>query len=182
MDNQISFKKKNNKILNLICLTIQLGSLVVAGLFFYITFSHRLAFIPCTMRTQTLNKVECYTENLDELKQDVDKLFGNPFYIIHYNSNLDVYILGQTNIYLRQIYIKKDIENWQFVFTLAHELVHLTKFTASERYCHLTAFQNLMASNNKYFKYVAQLWLNIDILGGIDHEYSFAGYVQNLYN
>lgn len=182
MDIKFSSERTTKKILNVISLIVHLCSLIVASIFLYINFSHRLSYVSCTINAKSIEQVECYTEDLDELKQDIDKLFGNPFYIIHYNSDLDVYILGQTNIYLRQIYIKKGIENWQFVFTLAHELVHLTKFTASERYCHLTAFQNLMASDNEYFKYVAQLWLNIDILGGVDQEYSFAGHVQNLYN
>lgn len=182
MDNSLLYKKIFKKIINILSFIVRIGSLFIGGLFLYINFSHRLEFIPPSQKITTLNYVECYTSDFNELKKDIDKLFGNPLYIIHYNSNLDETILGQTNIYLRQVYIKKDIRDWEFVFTLAHELVHLTEFTGSERYCHLVAFNNLMASNCKYFEYVAQLWLNYDILGQVDYEYSFAGYVQNLYN
>ena len=105
-------------------------------------------------------------------------MFGKPLYKIHYVNDLPSGILGQTNIFLRQVWIDDELEEWKFVFTLAHELVHLTKFTGSERYCHLTAYNKLMASDCEYFKYVAKKWLNIDILKGVPEEYSFAGWVD----
>lgn len=181
MDNYVSFKKATKKILIAINVIIYVCSLFIVSLFLHSKLSYKLPYIPCNMQPKLIETVECYTSDRNKLKNDIDKLFGHPIYFLHY-TKLNSNILGYTSIYFGQIYIQNNIKDWEFVFTLAHELVHLTKFTASERYCHLTSFQKLMTSDNEYFKYVAQLWLNIDILGGLAQEYSFAGYVQSLYN
>ena len=173
--------QKNNvilKIFNIFGHFVRFVSLIIVSLFLYISFSHRMEYKPCQGEIKQVQFVECYTNEREVLKKDIDDLFGKPLYKIHYVNDLPSDILGQTNIFLRQVRINDELEEWKFVFTLAHELVHLTKFTGSERYCHLTAYNKLMASDCEYFKYVAKKWLNIDILRGVPEEYSFAGWVD----
>lgn len=181
MDNKISSKKTTNKIITIIGIIIHICSLVFSGIYLYATFSHRMEYIEPTIGVQRVKIVECYTDSQEQLKKDVDNLFGSPFYFFCYSTHLDSDVLGQTNIYLRKVTVAQNLSSWKFVFTLAHELVHLTQFTGSERYCHTIAFEKLWFSGNDYFKYVATCWFNADILGGVSFDYSFAGYVEKYF-
>ena len=63
--------------------------------------------------------------------------------------------------------------------TLTHELVHLSYFTANERFTCFKAFQILYESGNNYFKNIALAYANNDFKGITSLEYSCAGYIED---
>lgn len=172
--------KKLDRILNTIIIFSIICVAMITSSLLYLKLSHPLPFKPCTCGTIPLSEVDCYTNDREILKRDVEKLFGNPYYRIRYVNEMKNKNAGETRVYSRRIDILNGLSDEQFVFILAHELVHLTEFTASERYCHLKAFEKLTNSGNEYFVYVAKWWFNTDVCGLIDKDYSFASYAQNL--
>ena len=112
----------------------------------------------------------------ETLKNDIDKLFNNPSYELKF-TEMHGNIYGQCSIFDRQIKLRKNINYEYFVFCLSHELVHLTYFTHSERFCNLTAYNILYNSNNEYFVNIALYFANVDLHGGFSEEYSFIGYL-----
>lgn len=172
--------KRLNIILDIIIILSVVSMLSIIGSVLYLKLSHPLPFKAYEGNVLPLSKVECYTDDRETLKKDVEKLFGNPYYNIRYVSEMKNDNAGETRVYIRRIDILDSLSDRQFVFILAHELVHLTEFTASERYCHLKAFEKLMDSGNEYFEYVAKWWFNTDVCGLIDKDYSFASYAQDL--
>lgn len=114
---------------------------------------------------------------LEDVTNDIDALFDNPVYKLKID-NLQTNIYGDCNIFTRQITIKKNISYTYYVFSLTHELIHLTYFTYCERFCNLMAFKTLYTSNNEYFKGIALYFVNLDLQGGFSKEYSFVGYLD----
>lgn len=173
-------KKTLNIIFNIIIILSIIFILAIVSSLLYLKLSHPLPYKACSTNGFVLTPVECYTDNRETLKKDIDALFGSPYYNMRYVNEMKGNNAGETRVYIRRIDILNGLTDKEFVFILAHELVHLTEFTASERYCHLKAFEKLMDSENEYFEYVAKWWFNTDVCGLIDKDYSFAGYAQDL--
>lgn len=112
----------------------------------------------------------------ESLTTEINELFDNPSYKLQFN-NLTSNVYGKCDVFNRTIIIKSNISNIFYVFSLTHELVHLTYFTLSERFCNLTAYNILYNSNNEYFENIALYFANVDLHGGFSEEYSFIGYL-----
>ena len=115
--------------------------------------------------------------NYETLKDEVDKLFGNPNYTLKI-SELDGTLRGECKIFSKEITLDNDLNFEYFTFCLAHELVHLTEFNLNERYANLTTFKKLYSSGNDYFKNVALYFADLDLRGAFSQEYSFVGYIK----
>lgn len=113
----------------------------------------------------------------ESLTKEINALFDNPNYELYFDA-LPFNIYGKTDIFNKRVTIRTNISNIYYVFCLSHELVHLTYFTLSERFCNLTAYNILYNSNNEYFVNIALYFANVDLHGGFSEEYSFVGYLQ----
>lgn len=111
-----------------------------------------------------------------EIKQKIDKLFNNPFYI-YWEDN--IMSAGQSVIQMRLIIIDEDIPKSLYTLALAHELTHITAFTSSERYCNYNAFVKLYESGDEYLINVAKLWGNEWLQNNDTSEYACGGYIEN---
>lgn len=112
----------------------------------------------------------------ESLTTEINELFDNPSYKLQF-TNLVSNTYGKCDIFSRTITIRNNISNVIYVFSLTHELVHLTYFTYCERFCNLTAYDILYNSNNEYFVNIALYFAYIDLHGGFSEEYSFIGYL-----
>lgn len=156
-------------------------NLFVWGGFIYIKSSKPMKYKPHSLKYNYLNESECYTNNIWEIKKDIDKLFKNPKYLFNFKQ-LPKGKIGETIILFRIINIDKDVNLFEFPFILAHELSHLINFTEDERFCNFNAFKILYESDNEYLKKVALNWLNYDICGLLSSGYSFAGWAEEYLN
>ena len=62
----------------------------------------------------------------------------------------------------KHITIDEGLSNFQLVFVMAHELVHIQYYTSCERFCNLQAYKILFNSNDIYFKNVALYFADND--------------------
>lgn len=113
----------------------------------------------------------------EQIKEDVDGLFGNPFYILNY-SGLDAGTAGRTLLLINLITLDEGLSLEQYTLTLTHELVHLTHFTTNERYTSFTAFKVLYESEIDYFKCVALKYANDQVKHRYPMEYDCSGYIE----
>lgn len=113
----------------------------------------------------------------EQIKKDVDGLFGNPFYILNY-TDLDAGIAGRTLLLINLITLDEGLSLEQYTLTLTHELVHLTHFTTNERYTSFTTFKVLYESKNDYFKNVALKYADCQVKHRYPMEYDCSGYIE----
>ena len=117
-----------------------------------------------------------YKSNAD-IKQDIDGLFNNTKYILkHKEMNGDT--AGYTVLLLKIIVLDNDLTQENYTLTLAHELVHLTHFTANERYVSFITFKVLYESENNYFKSVALAYADAQFKHLYQHSYDCSGYIE----
>ena len=114
-------------------------------------------------------------ETVDEevIIDKVDDLFTTS-YLLN-KSNLSGSTKGVSNIRKKHITIDEGLSNFQLVFVMAHELVHIQYYTSCERFCNLQAYKILFDSNNIYFKNVALYFADNDSMWSYD--YKFKGYI-----
>lgn len=121
-----------------------------------------------------------------EVKKDLDKLFGAKFYIYKEKNLTDKFKsdivtetvteeLGRSNPFTRVVIMDDDIPLYLYAFNLAHELVHLTHFTGSDRYCNLVAFKTLY--NTEKYRDVALAYAIRDRDGLIPRSHSCWEYI-----
>lgn len=113
-----------------------------------------------------------------EVRDDLNKLFGAKFYIYREKDLSPIH--GRTYAFIRTVTMDDDISLYVYAFYLAHELVHLIKFTGSERYCNLIAFKTLY--NTKKYRDVAIRYAIQDRDGRISKEYSCWEYIVDYLN
>lgn len=114
-------------------------------------------------------------ETIDEevIIDKVDDLFTVNYSLS--KSNLSGSTKGISNISRKHIIIDEGLSNFQLVFVMAHELVHIQYYTRCERFCNLQAYKILFDSNNNYFKNVALYFADNDNMWSYD--YQFKGYI-----
>lgn len=103
----------------------------------------------------------------------VDDLFTTSYSLN--KSNLSGSTRGVSNIRKKHITIDEGLSNFQLVFVMAHELVHIQYYTSCERFCNLQAYKILFDSNDIYFKNVALYFADNDWMWSYD--YQFKGYI-----
>lgn len=167
----------NKRTLAQITALLLLLLIIIATPILYMKLSYRMLYIKPSIDNVAITSLECYTNNRQTIKNDIDSLFNNFEYNLYYN-NLSSNVLGKSSVLFRYITLDNNLDDISFAFTLTHELVHLTKFTWSERYCNYQSFIILYTSNNKWFRTVAKCWANVELNGGLSKEYSFVGHIE----
>ena len=114
-------------------------------------------------------------ETIDEevIIDKVDDLFTVDYSLS--KSNLSGSTKGVSNISKKHITITEGLSNFQLVFVIAHELVHIQYYTRCERFCNFQAYKILFDSNDIYFKNVALYFADNDSMWSYD--YQFKGYI-----
>lgn len=113
------------------------------------------------------------TVNEEIIIDKVDDLFTTSYSLS--KSNLSGSTRGVSNMRKKHITIDEGLSNFQLVFVMAHELVHIQYYTSCERFCNLQAYKILFNSNDIYFKNVALYFADNDSMWSYD--YKFKGYI-----
>ena len=159
-------------VLCFVCICLIFTSMIML----FVKNSYKLQYKSATVAGVGF-KFETELPTKDEIKQEIDKLFNNPNYSLE-EICLDSATAGISNVFTKQVYIDKNLSVISYAFTLAHELTHITKFTASERYCNFNAWLVLYKSENEFLKNVALSYADSDFKGEVIKEYSCAGYIE----
>lgn len=152
--------------------------LYIFGSFIYLSTSHRLAFRPHKRFMELSYDLSSFKYSREEVRKDLDELFDARLYTYDERdtmANDNAY--GITKQISRIVVMDDGIPIYLYAFSLAHELVHLTHFTKSERYCNLVAFKTLY--NTKKYKDVAIRYAVQDRDGFITQEYSCWEYIYD---
>ena len=142
----------------------------------YSNVNHILPYMGANIEGVNFNSTRPTHINKEYIKNQIDDIF-NCNYILTYKNLNDGYN-GVSYIMLKVITLDNDLSLEEFTMTLTHELVHITYFTANERFTSFKAFQILYESGNEYFKNVALSYADIDLKGLMGKEYSCAGYIE----
>lgn len=104
----------------------------------------------------------CPYETKQEVKAEIDKLFGQPFYF-YIEKDLGRAIGGRTHPELFIVAIHSKLPLFEYTFTLTHELVHLSQWTLNETYTEFEAFKILYESDNPWLQECAKWEANYRI-------------------
>ncbi len=155
---------------------ILIFSLSVTILNIYSNINHVLPYKQASITTINHKCIRPEFVNQQYIKQQIDSIFNCNYILI--KSDLKGELKGKTYIMLKLIVLDNNLSLEDYAITLTHELVHLTYFTANERYTSFKTFQILYESKNEYFKNVALAYANLDFSGNTTKEYSCAGYIE----
>lgn len=169
---------KTDKWLIAVVILIILIAIFTATPIIYIGTSHRIDYkksskkytIEYTLGNGELSKTD--------IKEKIDKLF-NDFQYSLCEANLEGSLLGDCNIIEKTVRIDKNLNPYNFAFTLAHELVHLQYHTKNERFCEFQAFKMLFESGDEFLVNVARKYANYSLSGASLKEYDCSGYIEN---
>lgn len=158
--------------------------------FIIATAVYALIIVICVIYIYSSNKLEyrkphryielTYEQNWnnytrEEVRRDLEGLFNAKFYKYQEEDLDHKGVYGLTLPIYRNVKMDDDIPIYLYTFYLAHELVHLTHFTASERYCNLVAFKVLY--NTEKYRDIAIRYAIQDRDGGITQDYSCWEYI-----
>ena len=121
--------------------------------------------------------LEIENHNKNEITEEINKLFGNPFYF-KINANLTNDNTGLIIYFFRIIIIDNSLPTEYYIFCLAHELSHLTRSTKNETSANFNAFKILYESGNPDFVSVAKWYAYKNMCNYNINEYSFWYYVS----
>ena len=129
--------------------------------------------------------ISMYTNYADEpkgnkeyYKDQIEELFDNPLYIYTEQSIQSKGYYGKAYIIPRMVILDKSVDIKNYIFTLAHELVHIKYITECERFTNFQTFKVLYESNIPELQYVALWYAKKDMAGKIHYEYSCWGYIS----
>lgn len=160
--------------------------------FFIISIIFASTMIGILIYSKTANKLEyketpimsIYTnyahepkESKQYYKEQIDELFNNPLYIYTEKSVQSKGYYGKAYIIPRIVILDKSIDIKNYIFTLAHELVHIKYITECERFTNFQTFKVLYESNIPDLQYVALWYAKKDMAGKIHYEYSCWAYI-----
>jgi len=145
--------------------------------------NHNLPFVlcECNNRFDNIGSLESYSKNISKLK--IEKLFENPSYS-YKEADLLGDCLGTTLLFAKEITIDYEVDEFNYVFVLTHELVHLVYFTCSERFANYQTFITLYESNDPTFLKIAKIYANMELSGdtGQPEVYKCGWYIQAYLN
>ena len=177
-----SNKKRIERLISLFVFLFSIMTILICCPLYHVQYSYRMEYIEPSYNIRyppITNKNLVHLNVLDE----VNNLFNNPNYsLIYYdfrseNKGQEVSTKADTNILTRTIRIQPDLDVFFFTFSLTHELVHLTYYTASERFCNYKSFELLY--ENEKLKDVAYWYINMELCDNIPYEYKCLGYIEN---
>lgn len=150
--------------------------LLISLLMIYVKSSYSLPYLKSS-KTSINYEFDRNFYTKEEIKEKVDGLFNNIKYL-YSEDEFDETTAGKSNMFTRIVIIDKNLSAAEYALTLAHELTHISKFTANERYCNFNAWKTLYESNDNYLKNVALRYADLDFKGLVNHQYSCAGYIE----
>lgn len=182
MNNTYKNKRKVNiKVFNSIVITFSvicvMALLFIVGTSVYITKSHPLEYKEPNRYMELNYTVNWEDYSREEVKNDLEELFGAKNYIYEEADLVPMGYYGLTMPMARTVQIDANIPIEEYALTLAHEFVHLTQFTASERYCNLIAFKKLY--NTEKYRDIAVRYAIKDRDGGVSTDYSCWEYIYD---
>ena len=164
-----------NKIFKLAMLMAIIYIVATVSGFIYIYTSNKLEYRKSHRYMELEYSVDWENYTREEVRADLEKLFGAKFYI-YKEEDLDKKgVYGLTTPLIRLIRMDDNISIELYTFYFAHELVHLTHFTASEKYCNLVAFKVLY--NTEKYRDIAIRYAIQDRNGCITQDYSCWEYI-----
>lgn len=166
------------KILNIITAISMTICAIILICFGVASINRNIPYIECTCNTWfEIERLNTYTKA--ETKIKVEALFGNPLYF-YQETNFNSIASGKAQIFIRTITIDSNINEIVYTLTLAHELVHLTYFTFSDRFANYQAFVKLYESGDEYFVEIAKAYANMELSGntGQPERYKCGWYIQ----
>lgn len=170
-------KKQTSKWIIFINIFLWTIILVIGGWLIYAYFWHNPQYIEPTIKARDLVFNVERDVTRETIRKEISELFGNPNYTVSDDGDT-YYISGHTNLITRKITMYFGLNNANYAFTFAHELVHLTELVLNERYCEIKAFKVLYFSGNEYLRNCAIYGVYMDLLGRTPDEYKFTGNIE----
>lgn len=177
-----SNKKRIERLIGLFVFLFFITTILICCPLYHFKYSYRMEYIEPTYSIRYTPITDKNLVNLNVL-DEVNNLFNYSNYsLIYYdfrseNKGQQVITKADTNILTRTIRIQSDLDIFFFTFSLTHELVHLTYYTASERFCNYKSFELLY--ENEKLKDVAYWYINMELCDNIPNEYKCLGYIEN---
>lgn len=166
------------KVIKFLYAPIMCFSLAVIILTAYANTKHTLEYKESTLTHIEYDSTRPNYITKEYIKSEVDSLFSGCNYILRY-KDLASGIGGVSYIMLKLVYLDINLTLEDYVLTLTHELVHITYFTANERFTTFKAFQILYESGNEYFKNVALAYANLQFNHCVPYVYDCSGYIED---
>lgn len=167
-------KKKIRASTVIICiLTLLIISCAVSTIYLYT--SNQLEYRKPHRYMELTYDLSSFNYTKEEVRNDLNELFGASLYI--YKEEHMNHAYGLTRPFMRTVTMDTNMSIPLYTFVLAHEFVHLTHFTASERYCNLVAFKTLY--NTDKYRDVAIKYAMLDRDGYISSDYSCWEYIYD---
>ena len=148
---------------------------------------------------RTLLGIKSYTPNLQlnydvrdcpyshsEIKNKLDKLYGNPFYF-YKEKNLNDRVLGNADLLIRVVTIDNTpkLSGYVYAYALSHELTHIITLCGDEANTEYKSIIKLYESGDPYFMEVAK-WATMNRIqnygknGGYECGYYLQEYFRNI--
>lgn len=141
-------------------------------------YGHRnyLEYVECTDGFEYIN-VYYKPVNItrEEARVKIEALFGNPKYKYKEKQIERPY----SNILFKTVVVPQDTGINHYIYSLTHELVHLTERTGCERYVEFRTFQILYESGDADLKIVADEIANKCYFKQCDKDYQCWYYIYN---
>lgn len=164
-----------DRILTIIIVICVILIFVFGGFILYIYISNPLEYRKPNRYIELTYSRNWTNYTRQEVRSDLESLFNAKCYT-YKEDNLSLKgVYGLTKPMLRTVTMDDDISIELYTFYLAHELVHLTHFTSSERYCNLIAFKTLY--NTEKYRDIAICYAIQDRNGCITQDYSCWEYI-----
>lgn len=150
--------KKFFKILNIACAIMFSVTFVLVGYMLFVYFFSQRALLPVKEYEPILrlpyNIANCpYTKA--EIKSKIEALYGHPFYFYAENN---IWASGMTELITRRVIIDNTprLSHYNYTYTIAHELAHITAISGDEAFATYSAITKLYESGDAYFVEVAK--------------------------
>lgn len=89
---------------------------------------------------------------------------------------------GLTNIFLKLIYLNKNLSNAEYIRVLAHEICHLKYMSSDECYVEYMTFVTLYNSSNELLRLVSLDIALEHLTGRVDDDYNCSYYISKYLN
>lgn len=171
----------SNKTLNI--MIVMLIILIILSVYpitiaIYSLTSHKLPFQYATPTHIDFEyKKISYTHK--QVREYIEQIVGKlPYFYREKDILISKNRYGETNLILRVVTIHNNLDIYNYIFSFAHEYLHLKYMTASERFVNLKTFELLYNSGNNDFRNVAIWYANRDMIGIIPHDYQCWAYIK----
>ena len=166
-------------IKNIIIICLCLILLLVVYSIYYAQYAHKLPYIE-SHTTYSFIYDKNKFNNLDrkEIRIKLEKIVDVRCYI-YTEKNMDITREGYTIPIFRHIYINRNLNKIDYIYSLCHELCHLKFNVGNERFTNFETFKYLY---NSEFKEVAYYMIENLQQGYYIKDYDCLGYIEKYLN